>query len=348
MSTEHTRQFSQPLVTENGTSIQQPVVSYRTWGELNRQRDNAVLVLHALTGNSRADEWFEGLFGPGKTLDPRQQFIICPNVLGSCYGTTGPASTKPESGKPYRMDFPQITIRDMVRLHQRLLDKLGIAGLELVIGGSMGGMQALEFCIMDPRPRAAVLLGMGKSHSPWAIGISHNQRQAIFNDPRWKGGTYPEEDPPAEGLALARMIAMNSYRSPSDFQRKFGRRLQEGSALFEVESYLNYQGDKLAKRFDACSYVRLSQAMDRHDVARNRGSYPEILDGVRMPILIMGIDTDMLYPVEEQKELARLLPKGEYAEISSPYGHDAFLIEFDQINKRIREFAQSQLIFQDI
>lgn len=335
--------FEQSLLTELGDIIQTPTVAYRTWGELNRQRNNAVLVLHALTGNTHADEWFGGLFGPGKTIDPDRHFVVCPNVLGSCYGTTGPDSVDPATGKTYRMDFPKVTIRDIVRLHQRLLDKLGVAGLELAIGGSMGGMQALELCIMDPRPRSAVLLGMGKSHSPWAIGISHTQRRAIYNDPNWKHGTYNEDDPPAEGLALARMIAMNSYRSPADFHTKFARKLQGDTAQFQVESYLNYQGKKIVDRFDACSYVRLTQAMDSHDVARNRGSYSEILGGVRKPVLVVGIDSDMLYPVEEQKELAELLPGGEYAEINSRYGHDAFLIEFDQINELARNFAKEKL-----
>ena len=343
MSDFETITFEQPLLTELGDTIPSPTVSYRTWGELNRQRNNGVLVLHALTGNTEADEWFGGLFGTGKTIDPERHFVICPNVLGSCYGTTGPTSLHPETGEPYRMDFPEITIRDMVRLHQRLLDKLGVAGLEVAIGGSMGGMQALELTIMDPRPRSAVLLGMGKSHSPWAIGISHTQRKAIYNDPKWKSGRYDSENPPADGLALARMIAMNSYRSPADFHTKFARRLQGDTAQFQVESYLNYQGKKIVDRFDACSYVRLTQAMDSHDVARNRGSYEEILGGVRKPVLVVGIDSDMLYPTAEQEELAALLPEGSYAEIRSRYGHDAFLIEFDQINELARPFLREEV-----
>lgn len=340
MSEIKSKTFDDPLVTESGQEIAEPTVAYQTWGSLNRHRKNAVLVCHALTGNTRADEWFSGLFGKGKTLDPERHFIVCPNVLGSCYGTSGPASTNPDTGKTYRMDFPEINVRDMVRLHQRLLDSLGVQGVELVIGGSLGGMQALEFAIMDLRVRSAVVMGMGKAHSPWAVGISHTQRQAIFNDPNWKGGFYDENNPPAKGLSLARMIAMNSYRSPKDFESKFGRRLQEGTDIYEVESYLNYQGKKIVDRFDAASYVRLTQAMDAHDVAYKRNTYEEILEGVRVPVLVVGIDTDMLYPVEEQQELATLLPYGEYAEITSPYGHDAFLIEFEQINRLVHSFKQ--------
>lgn len=332
--------FDNPLVTETGHELQEPTVAYRAWGNLNRHRNNAVLVCHALTGNTRADEWFSGLFGKGKILDPERHFIICPNALGSCYGSTGPTSVNPESGRAYRADFPEVNVRDMVRLHQRLLDSLGVQGVELVIGGSLGGMQALEFAIMDLRTRSAVVIGMGKAHSPWAVGISHTQRQAIYNDPNWNEGYYDEEHPPDEGLSLARMIAMNSYRSPKDFESKFGRRLQEGSDIFEVESYLNYQGEKLTGRFDAVSYVRLTQAMDAHDVAHNRTTHEEILGGVRSPVLVIGIDTDMLYPTDEQKELAALLPYGEYAEIASPYGHDAFLIEFEQINRLVHTFNE--------
>lgn len=340
MSKILTQTFENSFVTESGNSIPEPTVAYQTWGSLNRQRNNAVLVCHALTGNTAADEWFGGLFGKDKTLDPERHYIICPNVLGSCYGTTGPATKNPENGKPYRTDFPIINVRDMVRMHQRLLDSLGVQGVELAIGGSLGGMQALEFAIMDLRVRSAVVIGMGKAHSPWAVGISHTQRQAIYNDPNWKDGFYDEGHPPAKGLALARMIAMNSYRSPSDFQSKFGRRLQDGKSQFEVESYLNYQGKKIVDRFDAASYVRLTQAMDAHDVAHNRNTYEEILGGVRAPVLVVGIDSDMLYPTEEQKELADLLPSAEYAEITSPYGHDAFLIEFEQINRLVHAFNQ--------
>lgn len=340
MSEVKTKTFDNPLVTEVGQKIPDPTVAYQTWGKLNRHRNNAVLVCHALTGNTKADEWFSGLFGKGKTLDPERHFIICPNALGSCYGSTGPTSINPETGQVYRADFPKVNVRDMVRLHQRLLDSLGVQGVETVIGGSLGGMQALEFAIMDLRTRSAIVIGMGKAHSPWAVGISHTQRQAIYSDPNWNEGYYDEEHPPEKGLSLARMIAMNSYRSPKDFESKFGRRLQEKSDIFEVESYLNYQGKKLTGRFDAVSYVRLTQAMDAHDVAHNRSTHEEILGGVRPPVLVIGIDSDMLYPTHEQKELADLLPYGEYAEITSPYGHDAFLIEFEQINRLVHTFKE--------
>lgn len=338
MSMIKTHTFKTPFVTESGFQLPEPTVAYQTWGRLNKNRNNAVLVCHALTGNTETDDWFDGLFGDGKTLDPNRHFIICANVLGSCYGTTGPVSTNPDTGKPYQADFPPVSVRDMVRLHQLLLDKLRLRELEFVIGGSLGGMQALEFTIMDKRARAAICIGMGKAHSPWAIGISHAQRQAIRTDPHWNGGFYSEEQQPVAGLATARMIAMNSYRSPADFDRKFGRRLQDDDIRFEVESYLDYQGQKLAQRFDAVSYVRLTRAMDSHDVARGRSSYREVLGSVSIPVLIAGIDSDVLYPSNEQKELAALLGKGTYKEITSSHGHDAFLIEFGQMNNIFIDF----------
>lgn len=332
MTTIETHTFDTPFVTEGGAAIQKPTIAWQSWGQLNQVRDNVVLVCHALTGNTAADEWFGGLFGAGNLLNPQEHFIICPNVLGSCYGTTGPTSENPETGQPYRADFPEVTIRDMVRLQQQLLDELGIMGIEKVIGGSMGGMQALEWCLMDDRPQSAVLIGMGKQHRPWAISISHTQRQAIYNDPNWAGGYYSEDQHPKKGLALARMIAMNSYRSPNDFDAKFSRRRQDGSDQFEVESYLSYQGQKLVDRFDAVSYVRLTQAMDSHDIVRGRPNYQAITQQLTIPVNVVGINSDMLYPPAECRELAELLPQGQYEEMQSPHGHDAFLIEFDQLN----------------
>jgi homoserine O-acetyltransferase len=330
--------FKQPFITESGFSIAEPTVAYQCWGRLNDERNNTIVVCHALTGDASADEWFSGIFGPGKPLDPERHFIICANVLGSCYGSSGPTSINPKTGNAYRADFPIVTIRDMVRLHQQLLDELEITGIEMVIGGSMGGMQALEFCIMDDRPQSAILIGMGKNHSPWAIGISHTQRQAIYSDPSWNGGFYSEEQPPEKGLTVARMIAMNSYRHPGNFEQKFGRELQDESGQFQVESYLNYQGQKLSHRFDAVSYVRLTQAMDSHDITRGRPAFRDILQQLKIPILVIGIDSDLLYQPEECRELADLLSRGSYEEIQSSCGHDAFLIEFDQMNRIISSF----------
>ncbi len=337
-------QLKTPFVTESGHEFQNADVAYKTWGSLNENRDNVVLICHALTGHAAADEWFPGLLGEGKIADPSKHFIICINVPGSCYGSLGPWSSSPKNGNPYRTDFPIITIRDMVHFQQLLLDELGITGIELVIGASMGGMQALEFAIMDKRINSAVLIAMGKSHSPWAIGISQAQRAAIQSDAEWNGGQYERGKGPLKGIAAARMMAMITYRTPDDYERKFSRKLQDENGLFQVESYLNYQGEKLAKRFDAHTYIILTKAMDTHDITRNRGTVQEVLNQVEIPIQVIGIDSDLLYPTSEQKELAQFLPNGRYHEIHSLYGHDAFLIEFDQLNIIVKPFIDIQKI----
>lgn len=331
--------YKDPLsfVTESGYEFPELEIAYKTWGTPNADRSNAVLVFHALTGHAAADEWLCGFFGKGRLLDPEKHYIVCSNVLGSCYGTTGPSSIHPVTGKKYGAGFPPVTIRDMVRVQQRWLDYLGITRICFAIGASMGGMQALEFAIMDSRADQLLLIAMGKSHSAWAIGIGEAQRKAIYSDPKWNDGNYSADDPPSGGLAAARMMGMISYRSAASFEKKFGRKPQEGKSCFQVESYLRYQGEKLVKRFDALSYVRLTQAMDSHDVSRGRDGFREVLDTVDIPVLLIGISSDVLYPVSEQKELAGLLKNGHYAELTSENGHDAFLIEFEAIQKLVKE-----------
>lgn len=332
--------LSKPFTTESDHTFAAPEVAFKTWGKLSKNRDNVILICHALTGNADADDWFPGLFEENGLIKKDEHFVICINVPGSCYGSIGPSSINPETGNSYQGSFPEITIRDMVRFQQQVLDELEIKGIEAVIGGSMGGMQALEFAIMDSRVRAVIPIAMGKAHTPWAIGISHVQRKAIYNDPDWNDGFYNRESPPDRGLANARMMAMLTYRAPSDYEQKFGRNLQDGSNEYQVESYLNYQGEKLINRFDANSYVILTRAMDTHDVARGRKNYEEVLGKIKIPVLIVGIDTDLLYPVNEQKELHELIPNSEYQEIASPHGHDAFLIEFEQLNKITKKFFE--------
>ncbi|MEX0649115.1 MAG: homoserine O-acetyltransferase [Balneolaceae bacterium] len=336
--------LNKPFVTESGFRFENPEAAYKTWGTLNKTKDNVILICHALTGHAAADEWFPGIFGKNNICDPSKNYIICINVPGSNYGSVGPWSLNPETGSPYRANFPPITIRDMVRFQIQLLDQLGIRKIKLVIGGSLGGMQALEFTVMDKRINSAALIAMGKEHTPWAIGISQAQRAAIYADPKWNGGNYDPKDGPASGLAAARMMAMITYRTPQNYEKKFGRNLQGKNDLFQVESYLNYQGEKLASRFDALSYVILTKAMDSHDVARGRGKVDEVLNQVEIPVRVIGIDSDHLYPVNEQKELAALLPNGRYHEIQSAYGHDAFLIEFEQLNTILRPFTQTKNI----
>lgn len=338
MATPEIHNFRTSFTTECEVELQNPKIAYRSWGTLNENKDNVVFICHALTGNPDADIWFGGLIESDKTINPEKHFIICTNILGSCYGSTGPASINPETGKAWQADFPEITIRDIVRFNQKLLDDLGINGIELVVGGSLGGMTALEFSIMDKRVQSAALFAMGKAHSPWAIGISEAQRLAIYADANWNDGFYNPETPPAKGLAAARAMAMITYRTPENYEQKFGRKVHPEKDVYQVESYLNYQGEKLVGRFDANTYVTLSKAMDTHDVSRDRGSFKEVLGNLNKPVLIVGFESDKLYPINEQKELAELIPNSKLAELESPFGHDAFLIEFDQLNTQLHSF----------
>jgi len=335
--------INQTWKTESGFDFPSVEIAWKSWGTLNEHKDNVILICHALTGNSNAEDWFSGLFDPEGIIDTEQHFVLCINNLGSCYGTTGPTSINPASGKSYQGNFPRISIRDIVRHQQLLLDHLEIKGIELAIGGSMGGMVALEFGLSDKRIKSLALMAMGKSHSPWAIGISHAQRQAIYADQHWNDGFYDPAFPPQQGLAAARALAMITYRSAQNYEQKFGRALHESSSKFEVESYLEYQGQKLADRFDANTYIRLTEAMDTHDVSRDRGSFLEVLQSLRLPCLVLGIDSDLLYPKNEQIELAALIPNAEFKEIKSTHGHDAFLLEFEQINHHLKSFYNSTL-----
>lgn len=341
MPTPIIHSFKQPFITEFGVELKNPEVAYQSWGTLNPAKDNVVLICHALTGNTEANEWFGGLIGEGKAIDPKKHFVICPNILGSCYGSTGPTSINPETGKAYQADFPEVTIRDIVRFNQLLLDELGVEGVDLVIGGSLGGMTSLEFAIMDKRVKKAAVLAAGKSHSAWAIGISEAQRMAIYADKNWHDGFYDENHRPEKGLAAARAMAMITYRTPENYGEKFGREVHPKKEIYQVESYLNYQGKKLVERFDANTYITLSKAMDTHDVSRGRGSFEQVLGNLLTPVLVAGFKSDKLYPIEEQRELAELIPGSRLAELSSPYGHDAFLIEFDQLNIALNSFNHS-------
>lgn len=326
------------FTTESGFVFPNLELNWKSWGTLNKQKDNVVLICHALTGNAAANDWFSGIFVPDGPLDLEQQYVICINAIGSCYGTTGPWSINPRTNSPYKNSFPEITIRDIVRSQQLLLDDLGVAGIDLVVGASMGGMTALEFAIMDRRVKAASVIAMGKCHSPWAIGISHAQRSAIYADEKWNNGNYEQDDPPAKGLSTARMMAMITYRTSHDYEKKFGREINHEKNIFQVESYLDYQGAKIVDRFDAYTYDRLSKAMDSHDVSRGRGSFEDVLSQLEIPVQVIGITSDRLYPIHEQRELAELIPNSEYEEIDSDYGHDAFLIEFEKLNTILTPF----------
>ena len=327
---------------ESGDLLRGVEVAYRTWGQLSATRDNAVVVCHSLSGDSNVDTWWNQLIGPGRAICTDTYFVVCANLLGSCYGTTGPTSINPETNLPYASSFPVPTIRDNVRLQQKLLNSLGIQGVEMAIGGSIGGMLAIEFAIMEPTLKRLVAVATSGRHSAWCIGWTEAQRQAIYADPAWQGGDYSPDRPPVAGLASARMMAMLSYRNPASFAERFGREVMPATGRpFSVESYLRYQGEKLVDRFDANSYVRLTQTSNSHDVARGRGKYEDILASIRQQTLVVGVDTDILFPLTEQEELAWLIPDASLHVLRSPHGHDAFLLEGEELNSVVRDWLLS-------
>jgi homoserine O-acetyltransferase len=354
------------LALDNGTVMSGIVASYETWGQLNADASNAILLCHAWTGDShasgRAEDghlapgWWESAVGPGLAIDTNQWFVVCANVLGGCQGSTGPASAHPEDGQPYGSRFPVITIRDMVRVQARLADHLGVAVWHSVIGGSMGGMQVLEWAVTFPeRVRSVVPIATCVQASAQQIAWGSIGRRAIINDPKWRGGDYYEAAPgdgPHEGLSTARMVAQVTFRSDNVFTDRFGREMTGGTSTsksldgkFEVERYLEYHGDKLVSRFDANSYMTIGKAMDLHDIARGRNTLDSAVARISSPVLTMGIWSDFLYPVYQQLQIRDMVAangvRAEYVEVDSPHGHDAFLIELDQVGPAIRHFIES-------
>jgi homoserine O-acetyltransferase/O-succinyltransferase len=336
------------LALEFGGRLAEITVAYERWGTLNAERSNGVLVLHALTMDSHASGpagpghvaagWWDGLIGPGLPLDTDRYFVVCPNVLGGCQGTTGPASRGPD-GAAYGSRFPIITIRDQVAVEAGLADALGIGAWAGVVGGSMGGMRVLEWCIGYPeRVRRAVVLAVGAAATAEQIALCSLQIRAIRNDPAFAGGDYYAKGVyPVDGLSLARGIGQVTYRTASELQSRFGRSAEaEEDPLkggrFAVESYLEYHGNKLVERFDPNSYIVLSEAMNHHDVGRERGGLARALGRVEADVTVAGIASDRLYPVELQEELGRLLPGDRpVAVVQSAFGHDGFLLETEQI-----------------
>jgi homoserine O-acetyltransferase/O-succinyltransferase len=351
-----------PFVLEGGGLLHDIEIAYETWGELSPAGDNAVLVCHALTGDSHAAGamgaghpsmgWWDALIGPGRALDTDRWFVVCANVIGGCQGTTGPAHPHPADGRPYGSRFPVVSVRDMVRTQAVVANELGVGRWLGVVGGSMGGMQVLEWAVMFPeRVRAFVPIATTCAASAQQIAWWSTGRRIIRLDPRWRRGDYYDAEPgdgPSEGLAMARMVSQITFRSDDVFTDRFGREVVEpldGFSLwqrFQVERYLEYHGDKLARRFDANSYLLLSKAMDLHDLGRGRGGLDAALARVSAPSLIMGVSSDQLYPPYQQRATRDgLLAAGapsEYVEIDSLHGHDGFLIEVDQVGAAMSEF----------
>jgi homoserine O-acetyltransferase len=341
--------LGRPFALESGAVLDDLAVAYRTWGRLSPAADNAVIVCHALTGSADADLWWAPLFGAGRALDPDRDFIVCANVLGGCYGSTGPA-TRDAAGRRLGTRFPAVTIRDQVRTQIALADALGIRGIRLVIGGSMGGLQALEWPLLDKRVGAVATIAASGRHSAWCIGWSEAQRQALAADPRFRGGDYADDAHPEAGLAAARAIAMLTYRTARSLDARFGRHL--GGGVFgeraarpdapAVANWLSHHGASLVARFDALSYWRLLEAMDSHDLGRGRGSYREVARRIQTPVLVVSIPTDALYVPAEQAELAELLPDAELVELDSEHGHDGFLIDAGRLEPIVRAFRSGR------
>ncbi len=352
-------QFDVELQLESGRVLGPLTLAYETYGHLNSARSNAILVTHAWTGDAHAagrhaesdrrPGWWDDMIGPGKVLDTNRYFVICSNVLGSCNGSTGPASINPRTGTPYNLSFPVLMVRDMVRAQALLIDQLGIDQLLTVIGGSMGAMQALEWGVHFPdRVRSIIpIAGCGRT-SPMAIALNALARTAVYNDPLYKKGNYRPEHPPADGFALARAIGHISFLSDESMHMKFGRRFSARDGLFdffgqfEVERYLEYNGRNFVDRFDTNSFLYLAKALDLYDVSWNFDSAEEALTHLNCPSLWFAFTSDWLYPpsqTEEVVDILRQLGKPvEYHLIDSAYGHDSFLVEPEKFTPKVSTF----------
>jgi len=337
LDTRHAR-LRGPFVLDGGGSLDEVTVAYRTWGRLDAQATNGVLVCHPLTGSADVDAWWSPLLGPGRALDPDRDFVVCSNVLGGCHGTSGPASVRGGDGRRRGGAFPAVSVRDMVRVQAALLETLGVRRLRLVVGGALGGMQALEWPLLFPaRVEAIAAIAAPARQSAWAVAISVAQRQAVCADPRWQGGDYPECAPPTAGLAAARVVALCAQRGRSGLEGRRPARCGADSGD-AVGGWLLDHGHAFAESFDAASYVALTRAADGHDVGRGRGGAGCALRTVGARALVVSVDTDALYPRAELEELAAALPGGRLARLSSPHGHDAFLIEGEETNALVAGF----------
>lgn len=360
----HTYKFPGAFDLENGETLDNAQLRYMTYGELNKARDNVLVVCHALTGNASLHSWWGDLLGPGLAFDTDKYFVVCSNILGSCYGSSGPSSpvNEEDAEKLYGIDFPDVSVKDTVKLQLHMLrDDLKVNSIKCVVGGSFGGMQAVEFAAQAgsiksdfavddaagraaPFVRSVIPIACGAAHTAWQIAMSEVQRQAIYMDPKWNNGNPSLDDPPLKGLSVARQIGMISYRTPDGYESKFGRKTRDpkpaygSGAKWEVKSYLEYQGYKFLSRFDPITYLKLTEQMDTHDVGRGRGGKKSALESVHIPAKVLGIDSDILYPINDQKELAQLFPNAELAIINSDAGHDGFLLEQDQVSEHITEF----------
>jgi homoserine O-acetyltransferase len=341
------------LQLDSGVTLCPVDVAYETYGELNAARSNAILVTHAFSGDAHAAGvgsdgtvgWWDNMIGPGKAFDTDKYFVFCANVLGGCRGTTGPGSPDPQTGAPFAMTFPVITIGDMVRLQKKLVDRLGIERLLCVAGGSMGAMQALQWAVSYPDALACSIPIAGTArHSAQQIAFNEVGRQAILSDLDWNGGNYYGKARPARGLSVARMVGHITYMSDDSMREKFGRRLRDQNQ-FEVESYLRYRGSQFVDRFDANSYLYITKAMDYFDLTNGQGTLARAFAGVKARFLVISFTSDWLYPSYQSVEIVRALRSRNcdvaYCELPSSYGHDAFLVEVREQTDLVRGFLAS-------
>ncbi|OGS43449.1 MAG: homoserine O-acetyltransferase [Elusimicrobia bacterium RIFOXYD2_FULL_34_15] len=358
--------FAEPpneLILDSSEKLSPITLAYETYGKLNKDKSNAILCEHALTGDAhvagyhkgdKSPGWWDTMIGPGKAFDTNKYFVICSNVIGGCKGSTGPSSINPKTNKPYGLEFPVITIRDMVNAQRHLIDYLGIQKLLSVVGGSMGGMQALQWVVSYPdRVCSGIPIATTAKHSSQQIAFSEVERQAVMADPNWHDGNYYGDIGPSRGLAVARMIGHITYMSDASMAEKFGRRSKDEKNLFkfdpdfEVEGYLHHRGDSFVKRFDANSYLYITKALDYFDLAGDNELY-EVFKNVKAELLIIAFKSDWLYPAYQSQEIVKACKlagvDASYCEIESTYGHDAFLLEIDQETNLIKHFLEHACI----
>ena len=329
------------LKLESGGSLPEVVIGYHTYGTLNSDRNNVIWICHAFTANSDAADWWKGIVGEGCLFDPDKYFIVCANILGSCYGSMGPLSVNPETGKPYSLDFPDLTVRDLVSAHELLRTYLEIDKIHTAIGGSIGAQQAMEWAIICPDLiDNLIIIGAGAWTTPWAIAFNESQRLALLAD-----STFHNDLPEAgrKGLIAARSIALISYRNYGAYNKTQAEEDIEKTQDFKASSYQRYQGQKLANRFHAHSYYSILGTFDSHNVGRSRKSAKNALSIIRAKTLVIGISSDLLFPPVEQEFLANHIPGGVFSEIDSIYGHDGFLVEVDKLSRIISDFYSGKL-----
>lgn len=339
MSTENSYKHKKPFQLESGKKIKDFEIKYHSYGTLNAKKDNVIWVCHALTGNSDVFDWWRGLFGENRLFNPKDHYIICANILGSPYGTSNPLSVNSSTGLPYYLSFPDFTIRDMSAAHKLLADHLNLEDIGLLIGGSIGGQQAMEWAISEPkRIKKLILIATNAQHSAWGIAFNESQRLAISADRTFYANA---PDGGSKGLKVARSIALLSYRTYGTYVSTQVEVSNEKTSNFKAASYQNYQGEKLVNRFNAYSYWYLTKAMDSHNVGRNRKTIDDALKQIQAKTLIVGISKDVLFPLEEQVFLAEKINNSRFFNLDSFYGHDGFLIDTEILTKEIGSFIKS-------